>query len=49
MTSNVNRRAFLGSTAAAAATTLTTARAAGANDKVVVGVMGLSRGRSLSR
>ena len=49
MTSNVNRRAFLGGTAAAAATTLaTTARAAGANDKVVVGVMGLSRGRSLS-
>ncbi len=49
MTSTVNRRTFLGSTAAAAATTLaTTARAAGANDKVVVGVMGLSRGRSLS-
>ena len=49
MTSTVNRRTFLGSTAAVAATSLAgTARGAAANDKVVVGVMGLSRGRSLS-
>ena len=47
MTSTVNRRTFLG-TAAAAAATASTTRAAGANDKVVVGVMGLSRGRSLA-
>jgi len=55
MTSNVNRRRFLANTAATAATAAaavaatSTARAAtAASDKVVVGVMGLSRGRSLS-
>ena len=50
MTSTVNRRTFLGAAAAAATTGVatSTARAAGANDRVVVGVMGLSRGRSLS-
>ena len=55
MTAHVNRRSFLhktlqtGTAAAAASVSASTARgAAGANDRVVVGVMGLSRGRSLS-
>ena len=49
MTSSLNRRIFLGTTAATAATTLaTSARANAPSEKIVVGVMGLSRGRSLS-
>lgn len=52
MQSAVNRREFLGTSAAAGAALslgmASTARAVAANDKIVIGVMGLSRGRALA-
>lgn len=52
MSSSIDRRGFLGAATAAGAAGLTSRafaiNAVGANDKIVVGVMGLSRGRSLA-